>query len=64
MWHQGSLHAAKLFPIIRCFIKPETTMMSDECKAYNAITNLGMAHQMVNHFLNFLDPLKRFMGRI
>ena len=30
--------------------------MSDEWRAYNAIPNLDMAHQTVNHSLNFVDP--------
>ena len=49
--------AATLLPIIQRFIKPGTTVISDEWRAYRQISSLGMAHQTVNHSLNFVDPV-------
>ena len=48
--------AATLLPIIQRFITPGTTVISDEWRAYRQISSLGLAHQTVNHSLNFVDP--------
>ena len=38
-------------------ILPGTTIISDQWRAYNAISSLpGIIHQTVNHSLNFVDP--------
>lgn len=49
--------AATLMPIITAHIRPGTTVMSDQWRAYNAIgTTPGLTHQTVNHSVNFVDP--------
>jgi transposase-like protein len=49
--------AATLVPIIETYIKPGTTIMSDEWKAYDKLGEVGYNHLTVNHSLNFVDPL-------
>ena len=49
--------ASTLLPIIKKFIKPGTTIISDEWRAYSRLTTMGMAHQTVNHSINFVDPV-------
>ena len=49
--------AATLLPIIQRYIRPGTTVISDEWRAYSRIPTLGMAHESVNHSINFVDPL-------
>ncbi len=48
--------AATLVPIILEFIKPGTTVISDEWRAYSRINMLNMSHDTVNHSVNFVDP--------
>lgn len=45
-----------LLPIIKKFILPGTTIMSDCWKPYNELKNMGYVHQTVNHSKNFVDP--------
>ena len=49
--------AAVLLPLIQQYIRPSTTVMSDEWRAYSQISTLGMQHETVNHSLHFVDPL-------
>lgn len=50
--------SATLFPILQKHVRPGTTVMSDSWAAYKKIhDDLGFDHQMVNHSLNFVDPL-------
>ena len=44
-----------LLPIIQQYVRPGTTVLSDEWRAYSQIPSLGMTHQTVNHSLNFVD---------
>lgn len=51
--------AATLLPIICDHVKPGTTILSDQWRAYNgivAIPNKDYKHKTVNHSLNFVDP--------
>lgn len=48
--------ASTLLPIIQQYVKPGSTVISDEWRAYNRISSLGMTHETVNHSLNFVDP--------
>ena len=48
--------AQTLLPIIQQYVLPGTTIMSDEWRAYQQVTSLGMSHQTVNHSLHFVDP--------
>lgn len=48
--------AATLLPIIRQYVRPGSTVMSDEWRAYSTINTIGMTHQTVNHSLHFVDP--------
>ena len=48
--------AATLLPIIFENVKPGSTILSDEWKAYNQLVNYGFKHGTVNHSLNFVNP--------
>jgi transposase-like protein len=48
--------AAQLMPIIKEYIRPGTTILSDEWRAYKGIYKLGYEHYTVNHTYNFVDP--------
>jgi len=45
-----------LLPIIVRKIEPETTIYSDECRAYSTHKQHGFLHQTVYHRKNFIDP--------
>ena len=45
-----------LLPIIQTHIKPETTIMSDEWKAYYNLDKYGYIHKKINHSQNFVHP--------
>ena len=50
--------ADTLLPIIQRVVLPGTTVYSDKWRAYfNIQHRLGLHHQVVNHSLNFVDPL-------
>lgn len=44
-----------LLPIIVQEIEPETTIYSDEWRAYSTLKDHGFFHQTVNHSKNFID---------
>ena len=46
----------KLLPIIKDWIAPGTTIMSDYWKAYNCLEREGYVHLKVNHKITFKDP--------
>jgi len=51
--------ASTLMPIITQYIRPGTTIMSDQWRAYNGITaaaSMDYTHLTVNHSLHFIDP--------
>ena len=49
--------ANTLMPIIQERIKPQTTIISYQWRAYNQIAESGYTHLMVNHRYNFVDPV-------
>ncbi|CAF1629088.1 unnamed protein product [Didymodactylos carnosus] len=51
--------AATLLPIIQQHVRPGTTILSDEWRAYHSLQNGpgGYIHQTVNHSLHFVDPV-------
>ncbi len=49
--------AATLLPIIQRYVKPGTTIHTDQWAAYNRLSTLGYTHQTVNHSVNFVDPI-------
>ncbi|CAI6355836.1 unnamed protein product [Macrosiphum euphorbiae] len=48
--------AETLLVIIKDWIKPGTTIISDCWRAYNTLNNEGYQHLTVNHSLHFKDP--------
>ncbi|XP_039277164.1 uncharacterized protein LOC120355641 [Nilaparvata lugens] len=46
-----------LIPIIKEYIKPGSTIVSDYWKAYDCLKEEGFEHLKVNHKMNFVDPL-------
>ena len=46
-----------LMPIIQTYIRPGTTVISDEWRAYFDVGISGYTHQTVNHSENFVDPV-------
>ncbi len=51
--------AATLLPIINAYVAAETTIYSDQWRAYSQVGFLlnGGSHSTVNHSLNFVDPV-------
>lgn len=45
-----------LLNVIKQWILPGTTIMSDMWRAYDCLNNEGFTHLRVNHSLNFVDP--------
>jgi len=45
-----------LLEVIKTWIRPGTTVMSDCWKAYDFLSSEGFVHQNVNHSMNFVDP--------
>ena len=48
--------AATLLPIIKKYILPGTTIVSDGWKAYHTLKEEGFTHWVVNHSEHFVDP--------
>jgi len=48
--------AETLIPIIQKYIKPGSTIFSDQWAAYRDLQRLGYVHHTVNHSQNFVDP--------
>jgi len=48
--------AETLIPIIQKYIKPGSTIFSDQWAAYRDLQRLGYQHHTVNHSQNFVDP--------
>lgn len=51
--------ATTLIPIIIQSIRPGSIIISDEWRAYNQISNLGLnyVHERVNHSISFINPV-------
>ncbi|XP_030752315.1 uncharacterized protein LOC115879561 [Sitophilus oryzae] len=47
---------ATLLAVIRQWILPGTTIVSDYWKSYDTLEHEGFKHHKVNHSLNFVDP--------
>lgn len=45
-----------LINVIKEWILPGTTIISDCCKGYKCLENEDFIHYTVNHSLNFVDP--------
>lgn len=45
-----------LIPIIQRYIKPGTTIVSDEWRAYSRLEEFGYTHKTICHKRNFVDP--------
>jgi len=45
-----------LLDIIKQWIRPGTTIVSDCWKAYDCLSSEGFVHESVNHSTNFIDP--------
>jgi hypothetical protein len=52
----GKRNKETLLPIIFKYIKPGTTVISDEWKAYKALIIHNYAHKSVNHSIKFVSP--------
>lgn len=48
--------AETLVNIIKTWIRPKTTIVSDGWRAYSRLNEEGFNHLVVNHSLNFVDP--------
>jgi len=51
--------AVTLLGVIKKWIRPGTTIISDCWKAYDCLSSEGFIHQTVNHSQNFVDPCTR-----
>lgn len=49
--------ADTLLNIIKQYVRPGTTIMTDCWKAYDGLTQENFKHLSVNHSINFVDPL-------
>jgi transposase-like protein len=49
--------AATLISIIKRWVAPETTILTDCWRGYNSLSSEGYIHQTVNHSLFFKDPI-------
>lgn len=52
-------NAETLLPIIKKYILPGTTVVSDCWRAYNRVGSEGFSHLTVNHSLHFVDPITK-----
>lgn len=46
-----------LLPIIQYHVQANSTVISDEWRAYGALRRLGYVHMTVNHSRNFINPV-------
>ena len=46
-----------LLPLIQKYVKPGTTIYTDQWSSYNDLQNRAFLHQTVNHTLHFVDPV-------
>ena len=53
---QRDRSAATLLPIIKKYILPGSTIVSNGWKAYQALANEGFTHWIVNHSEHFVNP--------
>lgn len=51
--------ADTLIPLIKKWIRPGTTVISDMWKAYFRLSEEGFRHLQINHSLHFVDPENR-----
>lgn len=49
--------SATLLPLIMQNALPGTTILTDQWRSYNQLSNLGYVHNAVNHSLFFRDPV-------
>lgn len=49
-------NAETLLPLIKKYIQPGSTVVSDCWKAYNKVGGEGYRHLKVNHQVHFVDP--------
>ena len=62
----------KLLPILRQYIRPGTTVITDDWRAYRRLSEGGeLQHRVLDHFLNFVSPedstvytRKRFIPKV
>ena len=45
-----------LLDVIKEWIRPGTTVISDCWKAYDCLSHESFVHQQINHSVNFVDP--------
>ena len=46
-----------LLPLIKKYVQPGSTIVTDEWSGYNRLSELGYDHQTVNHTENYVNPI-------
>ena len=54
--YYNSRDAATLVPLIKKWIAPQTTVISDCWRSYQTLSAEGFQHLQINHSLHFVDP--------